>query len=78
MSDDLEFSFFYKITLLELVWWGSGMKSIFQLKAHSDIKERSLLRTLALLFSSLMIGNREVSSAKNLALDFNLFGRSFM
>ena len=77
MSDDLEFSFFLKITLLELVWW-SGWKSIFQLKAHSEIKERSLLRTLALLFSSLTIVNREVSSGKSLALVFYLFGRSFM
>ena len=33
---------------------GSELKSIFQLKVHSENKERSLLRTLALSFSEIV------------------------
>ena len=57
---------------------GSGLKSILQLKAHFEINEKSLLRALALSFSSLTIVKRDVSPAKSLALDFNSFGRSFI
>ena len=53
----------------------SGLISIFQLKAHLQIKDRSWLRTSALSSLSLTIVNRGVSSAKRFALHFNSFGR---
>ena len=57
---------------------GSELKSIFQLKAHFEIKERSLLRALALSFLSLTVVNRDVSSAKSFALVFSSLGKSFI
>ena len=53
----------------------SWLISIFQLKAHFQIKDRSWLRTSALSSLSLTIVNRGVSSAKRFALHFNSFGR---
>ena len=47
----------------------SGIISLFQLKVHLEIKDRSLLRTSALSYLSLTIMNRDVSS------DFNPFGQ---
>ena len=57
---------------------GSVLKSIFQLKAHVEINKRSLLSILALSFISLTIVKKDVSSANNFTLDFNLFGKSLM
>ena len=74
-QDESIVSFSLKIKLLEQVY-GSGLKSIFQLKAHFEITERSLLRALAVSFLSLT--NREVSSAKSFAWAFNPLGKSLI
>ena len=59
-------------------WLGSGLKSIFQSKAHLEINCRSSLRISALLFLCVTIAKRDVPSANSFALDFNSFGKSFM
>ena len=74
-QDESIVSFSLKIKLLEQVC-GSGLESIFQLKAHFQITERSLLRALAVSFLSLT--NREVSSAKSFAWAFNQLGKSLI
>ena len=67
--------FFLENNTSEAVLLVSGLISIFQLKAHLEMKDRSKLRTPALSCLSLTILNREVSSAKSFALDFNPFGK---
>ena len=57
---------------------GSGLKSIFQIKAHFEINIRSLWRVLALSFLSLTNVKRDVSSAKSFRVDFNSLGNSLM
>ena len=57
---------------------GSGLKSIFQLKADFEINIRSLLRVLTLSFLSLTIVKRDVSSAKSFTFDFNSMDKSLM
>ena len=57
---------------------GSGLNNIFQLEAHLEITNRSLLRILALSFLSLTIVKREAPAAKSFALDLNSFGKSLM
>ena len=49
----------------------SGLISIFQLKGHLEIKDRSWWRTSALSSLYLTIVNRYVPSAKSFALDIN-------
>ena len=56
----------------------SGLKSIFQLKAHLEINCRSSLRIFALSSLSLTIAKRDVSSANGFALDFNSPGKSLI
>ena len=65
-------------TLNHIGFLGSGLKSIFQLKAHLEIAMRSLFRIFALSFSSLTTANRDVSSANNLAFDCNSLGKSLI
>ena len=77
------FGWFWVFFFLETntSWAGllvSGLISIYQLKAHLEIKNRSLLTTSALSCLSLTIVNREESSAKSFALDFNSFGKSLI
>ena len=57
---------------------GSVLKIIFHLKSHFEIKCRSSMIIFALSFLSLTIAKRDVSSANSFALDFNLWGNSFM
>ena len=77
------FGWFWVFFFLETntSWAGllvSGLISIFQLKAHLEIKDRSLLRTSALSCLSLTIVNRDELSAKSFQLDFNSFGKSLI
>ena len=77
------FGWFWVFFFLETntSWAGllvSGLISIFQLKTHLEIKDRSLLRTSALSCLSLTIVNRDELSAKSFQLDFNSFGKSLI
>ena len=65
MSDDFEWVFFLENSTSCAGLVGSGLKSIFQVKTHFEINERSLLSTLALSFSSLTIAKKDVSSGKS-------------
>ena len=76
--DDLVLFFFLENTTSCAGLLGSGSKSIFQLQAHLEISDKSLLSILALSDLSLTIVKRDVSSAKSFALDFNSFGKSLM
>ena len=66
--NEFELAFFLEISLFGLVLVGSGLKSIFQLKAHLEINNRSLMRTSELSFLSLTIVKRNMSSAKSFTL----------
>ena len=55
---------------------GSGLKSIFQLKALLEINYRSSLRIFAFSSLSLTIAKTDVSSPNSFALDFTSPGKS--
>ena len=74
----LSFFFFFENNTPWASLLGSGLKSIFQLKAHFEINERSLFRVMVLSFLSPTIVKRDVLSAKSLGLVFNSLGKSLM
>ena len=77
MSSRVTFFFLQKITSRAgLV--GSGLKSIFDLKAHFEINERSWVRSFVLYFYSSKTLKTDVSSANTFTLLFKPSGMTLI
>ena len=63
---------------LELVWKGQGLIWTFHRKVQSFIFAKSLFRSLAVVFRSRTIVDREVSSAKSFGFVIKLSNKKLM